>query len=443
MTALAKTLTVKLSDAEIERSAKKLHVRDLRDASHPALHFRFAKNRSRGSWYLLSKRTWHRIGGFPDLSTKQVVSALPAVRLRVAANEGSSLSKWVAISELLEWYAERMSRDRSLSSKRKSTAASAIKRHLMPRLGDLPLSDINKAMLDSELIWPLQENYSAGYVQLVFKLFVQAMRQAFKLGFIRVNPMAGIKFSDFSKTKVGAKPGRLRGVQLPQLLEQLSLVVLTAPADAMLALMMLCHGTRIGETRQARWSHISLAEREWFIPAEHTKTGVEHHLPLTDQVRELLIRYRDIQQARGYDGQYLFPARHGKALSEGQASAAFTRLGQGEWTSHDLRKLARTGWADIGIDHLIGELLINHAMGHNVKVYIQSDVMSRKLDALEQWHIHLDQKGFSVIHGLTGVRSEDSDKPLEALQNKACGALQETTTGEDSKHEKSQGPWLS
>ena len=111
----------------------------------------------------------------------------------------------------------------------------------------------------------------------------------------------------------------------------------------------------------------------------------------------------------------------------------FRRLGQGERTSHDLRKVARTGWADIGIDHLIGELLINHAMGHNVKVYIQSDVMSRKLDALTQWHGHLDQKGFALIHGLTGVRSGDSDNPLETAQNKACEALPETTIGEDLK----------
>jgi integrase len=442
MTALIKTLTVKLSDAEIERNAKKLHVRDLRDASHPALHFRFAKNRSRGSWYLLNKRTWHRIGGFPDLSTKQVVTALPALRLRVAANEGSTLSKWVTTGELLEWYAERMARDRSLSSKRKSTSASAIKRHLLPRLGDLPLSDLNKVTLDGELVWPLQESYSTGYVQLVFKLLVQAMRQAFKLGFISSNPMAGIKFSDFSKAKVGAKPSRLRGVQLLQLLEQLSHVLLTAPADAMLALMMLCHGTRIGETRQTRWSHISLAEREWFIPAEHTKTGVEHHLPLTDQVRGILIRYREIQLSKGYDGQFLFPARNGKTLSEGQASAVFTRLGQGEWTSHDLRKLARTGWADLGVDHLIGELLINHAMGHNVKVYIQSDVMGRKRDALEQWHAHLDTKGFDQIHMLTGVRSGDSGKALEALQNKTCDALQETTIGEDLIHAERAGGWL-
>jgi len=431
MTAVIKTLTVKLSDAEIERTAKKLHVRDLRDASHPALHFRYAKNRARGSWYLLSKRAWHRIGGFPDLSTKQVVAALPDVRLRVSADAGAAVSKWLTTGELLDWYAERMGRDRNLSDKRKKTGASAIKCHLIPRLGTLPLTDISKATLDSQLMWPLQETLSLDFVRLIFGLLVVACRKAFVLDLVTSNPLAGIKFSDFSKTKIKVKPSRLRGVQLQDLLAQLALVNTTQPQDAMLALMMLCHGTRIGETRMARWSHISLAEREWFIPAENAKTRVEHHLPLTDQVSKLLIQYRATQQAGGYDGQFVFPAHNSdKALSEGQASAVFTRLGRGEWTSHDLRKVARTGWAVIGIDHLIGELLINHAMGHNVKVYIQSDVMDRKRDALEQWNAHLDGKGFALIHGQTGVRFGDSGNALEAAQDKACRVIQESTIGE-------------
>jgi integrase len=425
-----KTLTVKLSDAEIVRNAKLEHVRDLRDAGHPALHFRFAKNRARGSWYLVHKRRWHRIGAFPGLSAKQVLAELPAVRLRVAADSGSAISQWVTAGELLNWYADRMARDRNLSVKRKNTGASAMKCHLLPRLGDLPLVEVSKATLDKLFMWPLQESLSIDYVRLAFQLLALAFRQALKLGLITSNPMAGIKFSDFSKTKVGVKPSRLRGVQLQDLLSELGQVMLRHPADAMLALMMLCHGTRIGETRQARWSHISLAEREWFIPAEHTKTGVEHHLPLTDQVRALLIQYRDTQTNGGYDGQYLFPARNGKALSEGQASAVFARLGKGEWTSHDLRKVARTGWADIGIDHLIGELLINHAMGHNVKVYIQSDVMSRKRDALEKWHTHLDQKGFGLIHEQTGVRFGESGNSLEAANAEACSTIQKTTIGE-------------
>lgn len=198
-----------------------------------------------------------------------------------------------------------------------------MKCHLLPRLGDLPLVEVNKAALDKLLMWPLQETLSIDYVRLAFQLLALAFRQALALGLITSNPMAGIKFKDFSKAKVSIKPSRLRGVQLQDLLGELGRVMDSEPADAMLALMMLCHGTRIGETRQARWSHISLAEGEWFIPAEHTKTGVEHHLPLTEQVRTLLIQYRETQTARGYDGQYLFPARSGKPLSEGQASAVF------------------------------------------------------------------------------------------------------------------------
>ena len=423
------TAAVKITDAEIKRQAASA-ARDLRDTDNRGLYLRFTKARDRASWYLVTKGDWNLIGSYPDLTTKQVVAALPAIRLRLEAGEGTSLSKWGAVGELLSWYAERMARDRNLSSKRKKTGASAIKCHLIPRLGDLPLTSIDKATLDSQLMWPLQETLSIDYVRLVFQLLALAFRQAFKLGLIASNPMTGIKFSDFSKAKVGIKPSRLRGVQLPDLLEQLTDVFVSSPRDALLALLMLCHGTRIGESRLTQWPHISLAEREWFIPGDHTKTGVEHHLPLTEQMIEILKRYRDWQYANGYDGQYVFPARNGKPLSEGQASAVFTRLGHGEWTSHDLRKVARTGWADIGIDHLIGELLINHAMGHNVKVYIQSDVMGRKRDALEKWHAHLDQRGFDLIHGLTGFRTGDSGNSLEATEHKGCEAIQESTIGE-------------
>jgi integrase len=423
------TAAVRITDAEIKRQAAGSE-RDLRDVENRGLYLRFTRDRARASWYLVIKGQWNLVGSYPDLSAKQVVAALPGIRLRLDAGAGTNLSKWVLTGELLDWYADRMARDRSLSDKRKKTGASLIKCHLKPRLGDLPLTAIDKATLDDQFMWPAQETIGIDYVRSAFQLLALAFRQAFKLRLIAANPMKDIKFSDFSKAKVGIKPSRLRGTQLQDLITRLLGALEHAPADGLLAMMMLCHGTRIGETRQARWSHISLAEREWFIPAEHTKTGVEHHLPLTDQVRQLLISYRDIQWASGYHGQFLFPSRSGKALSEGQASAVFVRVGQGEWTSHDLRKVARTGWADIGIDHLIGELLINHAMGHNVKVYIQSDVMSRKRDALEKWHAHLDSKGLDRIQTLTGFRSGDCGNGLQATSDKACGPIQESTIGE-------------
>jgi integrase len=430
LSALIKTLTVKLSDAEIQRNAKLEHVRDLRDASHPALHFRYAKNRGRGSWYLLNKRQWHRIGGFPDLSTKQVVAALPAVRLRVAADGAASVSGWVTVGELLDWFADRMARSRALSAKRRSAGKSAISCQLKPRLDDLLLRDVNAQTLDKLLMWPAQEELSLSYVQQLYRLLAVAFRQARKLDLIPVNPMAELKFIHFTTARILPKPARLRDVQLPELVEQLTERFESAPADAMLALMMLCHGTRIGETRQARWADIALPEREWFLPAEHTKSKTELRVPLTDQVCALLRRYRDRQSTQGYEGPFLFPSRRGKALSDNQASAVFTRLGQGAWTSHDLRKVARTAWTDLGVDGHIGEMLLNHSLGKIASSYINTQAKEQRRLALVKWHNWLDERGFKAIHEQTGARYEDSQNLADALNSAACELLPQFVKGE-------------
>lgn len=426
------TMTVAFSDAEIRRRADDPAAVLMRDPRHPGLYFRFTEARPRGTWSLVVRKKWNRIGAYPDLSAKAVLAALPDLRMRLGSDPeaGAAVSPWATLGELLRWYADRMSRDRNLSDKRKATGKSAIACHLIPRVGDLPIADVRHGTLDTQLMWPLQETLSLEFVRLIFGLLVVACSQAHTLGLIPTNPMTGIKFSDFSKTKIKAKPARLRGVQIEALLSQLHDLFESDPQPAMLALMMLCHGTRIGETRKAQWSHISLSERTWYLPVGNTKTRVEHSLPLTDQVCTLLIRYRAAQQASHYDGDCLFRSHSGKGMSEGQASAVFTGLGKGEWSSHDLRKLARTGWADLGIDFLIGEMLINHAMGHNVQAYIHTTVEERKRAALELWHGHLDGKGFSLTHGLEGGRNGNSGNPLEAAEQKACGPIQESTIGE-------------
>ena len=426
-----KTLTVKLSDAEIGRNAKLEHVRDLRDASHPALHFRFAKNRTRGSWYLLNKRQWHRIGAYPDLSTKQVIAALPAVRLRVSGEREASVSGWDRVGELLDWFGGRMALARSLSDKRRASGKSAITSQLKPRLGDLLIREVNAQTLDQHLMWPAQAKLSLSYVQQLYRLLAAAFRQAHKLDMITSNPMAGMKFSDFTTARIAPKAARLRGFQIPEVLSLLAERFDTAPAEAMLALMMLCHGTRIGETRMTRWADITLPEREWFIPAEHAKTRTEHRLPLTDQVCGLLLRYRALQSASGYEGAYLFPSRRGLPLSDNQASAIFTRLGQGSWTSHDLRKVARTAWTDLGIDGHIGEMLLNHSLGKIASTYINTQATEQRRLALVKWHNWLDSRGFKAIHLQTGVRFEDSQNAAQPLNGLACVAFPQFVKGED------------
>jgi integrase len=432
---MSATREVKLSEAEVRRQAADKSVRDLRDPRHPGLYLRFWSNRERGTWHLVRGKKWVPIARWPDLTVAAVLAELPALRQRLLRSPATApvASGMASVGQLLDWYGHRMARDRSLSAKRKAGARSAIAQHLKPRLDDLTLAEVTADALDKQLMWPCQAEVSLSYLRQMFALLLTAFRQAQQLGLIARNPMAGMRFSDFTKAKILPKAARLRDVQLPELMQQLAQAFEETPGDAMLALMMLAHGTRIGETRMARWSEISLAAAEWFIPAANTKTRTEHRLPLTAQVEALLVRYRAIQQGQGYEGVYLFPNRRGLSLSETQASAVFTRLGQGEWTSHDLRKVSRSTWTDLGIDGHIGEMLLNHTLGKIASTYIHTQAMQQRRVALEKWHAWLDQVGFVAIHRLTKTLLENSQNSPQATAGVASGDLTAFVISEDSK----------
>ncbi|MBF8720205.1 tyrosine-type recombinase/integrase [Pseudomonas guariconensis] len=429
------TREVKLSEAEVRRQAGDKSVRDLRDPRHPGLYLRFWSSRDRGTWYLVRGKRWVPIARWPDLSATAVIAELPALRQRLLRDPATApvASGMATVGQLLDWYGDRLARDRSLSAKRKAGARSAVAQHLKPRLGGLAIADVSAESLDKHLMWPCQAEVSLSYLRQMFALLLTAFRQALKLGLIDHNSMAGMRFNDFTKAKILPKAARLRDVQLPELMQQLAQAFEQAPGDAMLALMMLAHGTRIGETRMARWSDISLAAAEWFIPAANTKTRAEHRLPLTAQVKALLVRYRATQQARGYEGVYLFPSRRGVSLSETQASNVFKRLGQGEWTSHDLRKVSRITWTDLGIDGHIGEMLLNHTLGKIASTYIHTQAMQQRRAALETWHGWLDQVGFKAIHNLTEALTANSQNLVQPKAGAASSDLTAFVISEDSK----------
>lgn len=441
-----KTLTVAISDAEIRRHAGG-EIRQLRDLRHPELRFRYSTtDRNKGAWHVVVRGKWGKAGNYPGINAKLMISTLPTILARRAVDPKatSTTTAWHTAGEVLTWYADRMGRDRGLSVKRKASAQSALRCHLTPRLQDLTLASLDRANLDRLLMWPMQERYALSFVRSVYGVLAVAFRQAMRLGLITINPMADLKYTDFVQTRIKPKPARLRGDDLPTLLHDLSERIEHAPLESMLALMMLCHGTRLGETRLARWKNLNLTTRQWFIPAPDTKTKAEHTLPLTDQACALIERYRNTQQTAGYQGPLLFPGRSGTPISATNASTLFAGLAKGAWSSHDLRKVARTAWADLGVDYMVGEMLLNHAMKDLDATYIHTTAEGMKRKALETWHDHLDHHGFIALHGGTcaghavevslaqtsnGVAYSDSPYPSQGrMQNGTTQELVVTDT---------------
>ncbi|MDI3269056.1 site-specific integrase, partial [Pseudomonas sp. AL15] len=97
--------------------------------------------------------------------------------------------------------------------------------------------------------WPMQADHKLSYVRSALGVLKVAFDFALVLKKITVNPMAGVSFSNFSKAKIKPKGARLRQVAVVDLMAEWADLFPTDPEAVVLAVLMLCHGTRITETR--------------------------------------------------------------------------------------------------------------------------------------------------------------------------------------------------
>lgn len=389
---MAYTVVLPLSDAAIGRLLHDNDVYQLRDEKNPLI-LRYNKARTAGSWYVIKysggSTIWRKIGKWPMLTTKAVLARLPEILAQLAVDDRSEkvrIGQLQTTGQVLMWYLNRATGDRNLSDSRKSQLKTAIKKHLIPRIGLIPLDKLNRKVIDHKLLWPMQGDYALSTVRLAWSALKRALNQAETLELIKRDPTAGMKFTDFITAPILPKGSRLRADQVDKLLHDLTSA---EPRLQLLVLLMLMHGTRIGETLAARWSDFS--SDWWNIPAENTKTKNAHRLPLTDTAKALLEAHRAYATSA-----HVFPG-DGSHWSGTAASRAIRKHSNQEWSAHDLRKLARTIWTDIGVEYLIGELLLNHSLSKLDKTYIHTYADQQTKAALTKYHEWLKSKGLTAL----------------------------------------------
>ena len=85
----------------------------------------------------------------------------------------------------------------------------------------------------------------------------------------------------------------------------------SAPLAALLKVRLLT-AQRGGEVARMRWADVDLETGWWTIPAEHTKNGQSHRVPLTTDVVELIRAMEPKDQAE--KGEYVFAGAAGAAV---------------------------------------------------------------------------------------------------------------------------------
>lgn len=378
------TCKANLTDNLIKTKASAEFTR-FRDGRYPLI-LKMHASRTTGSWYLVDFKAdkWHKFGTWPLFNCKKALALVPDLMVKLQLDKPVMVSQFDTVGQLLEWYLAREKANKTISEKRRINIASSVGKHLIPLVGECDLLTFNNALCESLLIWPLQNTYALSTVRQHFQLLKCALNQALKNKLIEFNPLADTSFKTFISAKIPPKKAKLTVKHERDLV--LSLMTPTN-APKMLCWFMLLHATRIGETRQLRWDYIDTVNKRMTLPSEITKTK-EHVIELSDHAFERLITWHK-QQAKYSRSAYMFPAKTRGPINENEANKYVQQVSKGGYTAHDLRKFCRGRWLDLGVDSLIAELLLNHALNDLQAAYIQTTGAIKKREALTFWAAHL------------------------------------------------------
>jgi integrase len=147
--------------------------------------------------------------------------------------------------------------------------------------------------------------------------------------------------------------------------------------------LLLLTAQRPGEVSKMKWSQVDLFTGWWTLPAESVKNNLQHRVPLSPQVIEIL---RHLQkESDGSD--WVFKSRgrnlpiydYKKCLSriKNESAISFTR--------HDLRRTAATNMAMLRVPRLTIKKILNHIERDVTAIYDRHSYDSEKQEALHSW----------------------------------------------------------
>ncbi len=266
----------------------------------------------------------------------------------------------------------------------------SFERRVFPELGDMPADEVERR----DLLKILDDCKAQGQLRTASLLFAdlsQMFRFAADRDVVRRNPLEGIK-----RSSIGGPPVERDRVLSAEELKTLWSSVPQArmhPRSALAIWLILATATRVGEAMTARWEHVDLVARTWYLP--DTKNQRDHTIHLSEFAVAQFDGLRALREA-GPDGlptEWVFPnskctaavdiKSFGKQLADRQktperrmkgrtAATGALVLSGGHWTAHDLRRTAATLMSRLGISTDVIDECLNHKLQSRVaRVYVR------------------------------------------------------------------------
>ena len=270
----------------------------------------------------------------------------------------------------------------------------ALKLHVRPKWGtrranDITRRDVNDLLRKIAATSPIQANR---VLEIVRKMYSWAIGG--DVVDMDVNPCHEVK----KPSKERARDRVLGDDEIRTLWPMAGEGAKITEASRLALRLILVTAQRPGEVVGLRWSELSpdWAEEErplWTLPAERSKNGRAHEVPLSKQAVVILNQAKKLAG----DSAFAFPSiRPGKPMRQSSLSHALGRseyFGLEHFSPHDLRRSATTHMTGegCGVSRFVVERVLNHTdrtvTGRHYDLY---EYRSEKRAALTVWGSRLD-----------------------------------------------------
>jgi len=301
------------------------------------------------------------IGTYPD------TMLVEARRIAAGKATGSEPPDKRTVRSLGEQYAQRVLERRYKDSR---PVVRYLERDVYPTLGSKRVGDVVPSDVDRVLQAKLD---TAGPVATNMLLMLLKGMFAFgvRTGWADSNPAA-----TFTRSEAGGKQRPRQRVLSDDELRAMWSTPTKHIGPIRLAILTGC---RISEACFAEWAQIDLKRKRWTLPASATKQKRDHWFHLAPQAVDLI-------EASPRAGARVFPGANrvvaARTLMEMRKRGTDADPG---YTIHDARRTMATRLGDDGVNPLVVELLLGHALPKVLATYNTAPYESERIAAAEMW----------------------------------------------------------
>lgn len=265
----------------------------------------------------------------------------------------------------------------------------SLESNVFPDLGHRPIGEITAPELLATLR-KIEKRGALDVAQRVLQRSGAVFRYGIAAGFCTYNPAGDLRGA--LKAPKPKNHASLRESELPEFVKKLEGYDGRPETKYALRLLLLTF-VRSGELRGALWEEFDTEAAEWRIPADRMKMRIEHIVPLSTQVIEVLDALRPITG----QSRYLFPhvSRPDRCMSENTMLYALYRMGyHSRATGHGFRTTASTILNERGFHPDAIERQLAHAEKNKVRgAYNKAEYLPARRRMMQEWADYLDEVG--------------------------------------------------